>query len=104
MADIEVRRAGSTVAASPGDRIVIRLPENGGTGYQWSVRHLGGPVEMESTELVFPNDLRPGAAGERIVVLRATTAGMARVSLQHKREWEPEPSDRFDVTVTVTDQ
>jgi predicted secreted protein len=35
MADIEVREQGMRVIASPGDRIVIRIPENGTTGYQW---------------------------------------------------------------------
>ena len=99
MADIEVRQASSTVRASVGDRVVVRLPENGGTGYQWSVVEAGDPLQLESNELVLPAQLNPGAAGERVVAMRLLQPGHARLVLHLKRQWENEPVDRFDVEV-----
>lgn len=101
MADIEVRMDGATVDAKPGDRVVIRLPENGSTGYQWVLSEVDDGLEVESNDLSLPGTARPGAGGERVVVLQARKRGPARVSLQLKREWEPEPIERFTATVNV---
>ena len=102
MGDIEVRQAGSTVTARAGDRIIVRLPENGGTGYQWSVAEVGTPLHVESSELILPTNLKPGAAGERVVSVRLGQPGRARLVLHLKRQWESEPLDRFDVDVDGT--
>ncbi|HEY7431804.1 MAG TPA: protease inhibitor I42 family protein [Streptosporangiaceae bacterium] len=101
MADIEVRTSGATVSASESDRIVIRLPENPSTGYQWSVAELGGPLEIVSNEYVMAGQIVPGAAGERVVVVRPRAPGSARLRLQLKRSWERDSVDRFDVGVDV---
>jgi inhibitor of cysteine peptidase len=99
MADIEVREAGSTVKATAGDRVVVRLPENATTGYQWSVAELGDGLEVESSELVLPTDVKPGAAGERVVSVRLGQTGRTRLVLHLKRQWESEPLERFHVDV-----
>jgi predicted secreted protein len=103
MADIEVREQGTRVMASPGDRIVIRIPENASTGYQWEVEQVADPLELESSEMVPPPEpAGPGAGGERRVVLRARGAGQARVALRLERPWERQPTDRFEIDVTVS--
>jgi predicted secreted protein len=102
MADIEVREQGTRVTASPGDRIVIRLPENATTGYQWQVEHVDDPLELESSEMIPPTEAAPGAGGERRVVLRAGGSGQARVALKLERAWERQPTDRFEFDVTVS--
>jgi len=101
MADLEVTASGSTVTASPADRIVIRLAESATSGYQWSVAEAGEALEVESSELSLPGSAAPGAAAQRVIRLRPRGPGRARVRLHLKRAWEPEPADRFDLDVIV---
>lgn len=103
MTDIEVAASGAVVNATPGDRIVVRLPENASTGYQWSVAELGAAVEIESDELLLPGTQAPGAAGQRVLRLRPRGPGQTRVVLRLQRRWEPEPVDRFEFDVIVPD-
>jgi predicted secreted protein len=102
LADIEIREKGTRVTASPGDRIVIRLPENATTGYQWQVEQVADRLELESSEMIPPAEAAPGAGGERRVVLRARGAGQAQVALKLERPWEWQPTDRFEFDVTVS--
>lgn len=103
MTDILVSASGMKVSASPSDRIVVRLPENGSTGYQWVITEIGEPLEVESNEFARHGQFAPGAAGERVVILRLRGPGRARVSLQLKRSWEPEPIDLFEFEVDAPD-
>jgi predicted secreted protein len=101
MTDIEVQPTDRLVKAGPGDRIVVRLPETATTGYQWAVEEVEGPLEVELTELVPPNDARPGAGGERLIVLRGRGTGAARVIFAQRRPWESEPIERRELAVTI---
>jgi predicted secreted protein len=99
--DFEVRISGQTVAATRSDRVVIRLAENPTTEYRWTFVILEDPLRLDSVEYVPDDVARPGAGGERLITLRATAAGRARVSLALKRAWEPEPTTRFDCDVVI---
>lgn len=95
------------VELNVGDEVVIRLRENGTTGYVWSVRELGDGLALVSDEFVPPGPQRgAGAAGERLVRIRAVARrpapGSADVVLEHGRAWEPEPIERRRVRVVVT--
>ncbi len=103
MADIEVRASGETIRSSPRDRVVVRLPENGSTGYQWSITEITDPLEVESDELVLPSELVRGAAGQRVVTIRARGIGRGRVALKLQRRWESEPVEHFELEVDVAD-
>jgi predicted secreted protein len=50
---------------------------------------------VESSYVQLPPGARPGAAGERIVTLRAKSPGHATVVLQLQRPWETTSIDRF---------
>ena len=102
--DVEVREDAANVVVSPGDRVVIRVPENASTGYQWSVEELTAPRELESSELAATAEAAPGAAGERVVKLRATDQGEGQLVLVLSRAWERDTSSegRFSVNVSVT--
>jgi predicted secreted protein len=102
MVDIEASANGTTVHAAVGDRVIIRIRENATTGYQWAVREIGEPLELESNELVPPSEMRPGAAGERVVIVRPARSGRGRVALDLKRAWEPTATDHFEVEVDAT--
>ncbi len=101
MAEIVVAVDGSSVRASLGDRIVVRLPENASTGYQWTVSGLDASLAVESNRLELPDPLLPGAPSTRVVRLRPTAPGRAVISLQLKRRWEHEPVERFSAEVVV---
>ena len=104
MTDIEVRASGAKISASQSDRIVLRLPENASTGYQWSVTEIGELLETESDELVLPHRMVPGAGGQRVIIVRFHRPGRARLVLDLKRRWEREPIDHFEVEVHVSGQ
>ncbi len=102
MADIEVRTTGSRITVSAVDRIVVRLPENASTGYQWSIAQLGEPLEVMSNEFTLPGQIVPGAAGERVVIIQPRGPGHAQLRLELKRSWERNPIEQFEADVQVT--
>jgi inhibitor of cysteine peptidase len=101
--DVEVRENAASVVVSSGDRVVIRIPENASTGYQWSIEELTAPLKLESSDPVTSSEPAPGAAGERVLKLRASERGEGRVVLVLSRPWERDtpPEDRFHIAVTV---
>lgn len=102
MADHEIRDHASHIHVSLSERIVIRLPENATTGYQWSLGELPDLLKLESNDLRLPEGLASGTGGERVIVLRARDAGIARVALTLRRAWEAEPIQHFDVSLTIS--
>jgi predicted secreted protein len=100
MSEIEVTESGTVATVEPGDEVVLRLPENATTGYQWLVDSVAGPVDVVSSDLTPMSD-RPGAAGERVVRLRAAAPGNAAARLTLSRAWETEPVERFEVRLDV---
>jgi predicted secreted protein len=101
--DIEIRENGANVAVSQGDRVVIRIPENPTTGFRWAPGHIADSLELESNEFTPPEQLRPGAGGERVIALRATRPGTHQAEFLLARPWEDkEPAERWRVAVTVT--
>lgn len=100
MSEIEVTENGTVASVKPGDEIVLRLPENATTGYQWLVDSIAGPIDVVSS-LVSTTPGPPGAAGERVVRLRAAAPGAAAARLALSRAWETEPVERFEVRVDV---
>lgn len=91
----------SEVEADVGDSVVIALPENGTTGYQWSVEPASDALVVESNEYRSPDSGAPGAAGERVVELRATRPGTTVVELRLQRVWETAATERRELAVTV---
>lgn len=102
MAEFEVRRDGDVVAAAVGDLVVVRVPENGGTGYQWSVAEVGAPLRIDGQRWESAGSALPGAGGERVIELRAVAPGVADVRLGLRRVWEPDPVRSFSVRVEVS--
>ncbi len=100
MSEIEVTENGTVASVKPGDEVVLRLPENATTGYQWIVDSIAGPVDVVSSDLSSTSD-RPGAASERVVRLRAAGPGTAAARLALSRAWETEPVERFEVRLDV---
>jgi inhibitor of cysteine peptidase len=74
--------AGRTVSVTPGQHLVLRLPENPTTGYRWSVP-AGVSVVSDTYEA---GGTQAGAGGQRVLTLVAPQAAMqAELRLQRPR-------------------
>ena len=106
MAEIEVTQSGSTVQLSVGDEIVVRVPEIPTTGYAWTVSTVDPALRLVESTFVPPvgngTGPEPGAGGQRVIRLRAASAGEGGAELALKRPWEPTPTETFTVRATVT--
>jgi len=99
---IDEGSAGQRVQAQVDDQIDLVLPENPTTGFQWQLDQPGDVLAVESSEFEPPDEMRPGAGGQRHVVLRALRAGTATVRLRLQRAWESRPESTFEVDIRVT--
>ena len=91
---------------STGDKLIIKLPGNYTTGYQWAVingydddvikQEGKGEYQPEKTDLV-------GAGGIATFTFKAVGTGRTDINLEYKRPWEKNgdvPED-FEITVVV---
>lgn len=100
---------GSSFDVMEGDRVVVRLPSNPSTGYEWQVvstdRSFGYPAEV--TFRPSPLDVGEGGITEMVWATDGVLSlvGSHTVVLEYRRPWEgPEqyaPADVFTFTVVV---
>jgi inhibitor of cysteine peptidase len=86
------------------DVILVRLPENPTTGYQWAVAEINEEIlELEDSDFVLFADAGIGGGGERRLRFKAKSTGTSHVELKMKREWEADvpPIERYDFTIRV---
>ncbi|WP_406224106.1 protease inhibitor I42 family protein [Streptomyces canus] len=101
MAEVWVTPQNSEIHVSPGDEVVVRLPQNATTGYLWSVQRVDGIAEVIGNEYEVSGQPLPGAGGQQVVRIRAAAAGEGLVRLVLKRPWESAVQDRCDVRISV---
>lgn len=77
------------ITARVGETVTLVLPETPTTGYRW---RLTSQLEVVSDEF-HPSGTTPGAAGERVVVLRVGSAGRHEVLAELARPWESKVRD-----------
>ena len=103
------RDRGRSFPLRVGDEVLIRLPEIPSSGYAW--RPVGqrwstlGLVE-ERVEAVSEDELVLGGAVQRVMYLRAISAGQDQLAVELVRPWEDSAADRvtfqFDVAAAPT--
>jgi inhibitor of cysteine peptidase len=95
--------AGRTVTVAAGDRLVLELPENPGTGYTWQVEALPAGAAVREERYEQPSGAGIGGASQHVFVLDPGTGGPVR--LRHGRPWlgEEGVSDRYELTVLADD-
>jgi inhibitor of cysteine peptidase len=89
------------VEVSAGTAITVRLPENPGTGYRWTVETAAG-LEVAGDRFVEAG-AGIGSAGTRELRFRVARVGSFDIRMKYWREWEGERSvdRRFSVKVVV---
>lgn len=95
---------GQSVPIRMGDRVVVHLPENPTTGFQWSLDRTNHEVLQieDAADAVLP-DGTVGRGGQRTFVLQGKKSGVAESHFKLWREWEGDKSitKHFVVTVEV---
>jgi inhibitor of cysteine peptidase len=111
MATIEVTALddGNTIAASPGDEIVVALAENATTGYRWHLDRIDDVLRLVADgyrQTPETDDEEPvfGRGGVRELRFEVTGSDTATLSLKHWQEWEGDGSvtDRFTVVIDAS--
>jgi len=94
---------GGKVVAHVGDRLVVTIPENATTGYQWEVDVVEGGLRVETSTTVPAAEMRPGQSGSRRVVVQVVGPGDGALRLRLRRSWEPPERvvQRYGVSVEV---
>ncbi len=106
MADILIFQADRNQErqALPGQRVLIQLPENPTTGYQWSIEAFD-PQVLAATGADFTASSGGllGAGGQRTFVFTALAPGRTAVRLVYRRSWEPktQAGEAFEVRIQV---
>lgn len=84
--------AGRAITVTPGQHVVLRLPENPTTGYRWSI-----PMALEvAGDSYEPGGAATGAAGQRVLTLVAP-GQPAQVELRLQRPHGGEAAQTFTV-------
>ncbi len=91
---------GNAVLATVGQMLVIQLPSNPTTGYQWVLPWDLGPLVRWQTRC---RKATGGAGGTETFKFFAKDTGTVTLTLDYRRPWENDPPLRsFTVTVNIT--
>ena len=104
MADIFVGEGhnGGVISAKPGDIIVVQLPENPTTGFQWSVTEVNAALLVPQSDEFRSGGGGMGAGGVRVLRYLARGTGETSLALQLARPWEANaPRLRFSIRVVI---
>ena len=91
----------SIVVRAP-QEITIVLDEHPTTGYRWAIDAVEGTVTLVSSTFVPGPGTRPGAGGQRQIVVHAAGTGPGRLLVRCARAWEPETAEADRVTFAFT--
>ena len=88
----------------PETKIIIMLPENAATGYQWTPEILPEDIiVLEKKTFIEAAESGIGATGTIKFNFRTIDEGNGRISLKYWQEWEGEKSiaKRFEIHVNI---
>lgn len=98
--------AGKTVTLAAGDRLVVSLPANPGTGYSWEIQP--APDEtilklVDEPQFSAQDTNKVGAPGLLSFSFDALSPGETSLNLVYHRAWETgvPPLETYEVTVVI---
>ncbi len=96
---------GRDIDLNAGETLIVRLPSNPSTGYNWAVAGEPAPLKLQKNTFhkKASNAKAVGASGTSVFQLTATSAGIANLTLVYRRSWEynTPPMKTFSVRVNV---
>ena len=87
--------------------LVVTLPANPTTGYQWQVKAVDGGVLKQLGDVSYqPDSDRTGSGGMSTLIFLAASAGKTELSLIYVRSWEKDtpPAKTFTLKVEVKEK
>lgn len=88
-----------------GSQLVITLPGNPSTGYNWEVKTIDAAIvgQVGEPQFVSDNTELVGAGGQLSLTFEALKAGSTTIELVYHRAWETDvaPLQIFTIQVTV---
>ena len=109
MPDLTIINAdkGKTIKLKVGQRLLVRLPANPTTGYEWSAANLDEKILAPDGETEFdvPETEMAGAPTVQTLFFKAKSAGTIKLELQYIRPWEKDkaPVDIYKVNIVTAD-
>ncbi len=93
---------GTTVTVQKGDEIIIQLPENPTTGYQWEANPFDeSRVRLVRSVFAPAGHAAPGAGGIHTFTMIAQDTGIISIAFKNWRVWEGSGSIRSQFSVTI---
>jgi predicted secreted protein len=98
---------GSTIEITRAQKLEIRLPVQGGTGFSWDLTRAPSASIRLASSKILPGTAgaRPGGAQTQLLVFAPTAAGSDDIELGYRRPWEKAsaPARSFVLHVVVRD-
>jgi inhibitor of cysteine peptidase len=96
--------SGTSIEVAAGDKFEIALTANDTTGYTWNKNEVYDKayLELESTQYLTNEPVRPGSPGVQQYIFKALKAGSTTIKMTNKRSWESTSSDKtvtFNVNI-----
>ncbi len=95
------------VRLAPGDELVVQLPANETTGYEWTLAEMDEDVLQQIGEPGYVPDqpVAPGSGGTSVWEFQAADPGETALRLEYAASYEsdPEPAEVFKVAVIVSE-
>ena len=93
------------ITLDAGDQLIITLPGNPTTGYNWEVKSVDAAIlgVVGEPQFVSDNTNLVGAGGQLSLTFKALKAGSTTLELVYHRPWETDvaPLQTFTIQVTV---
>ena len=94
-----------TIEANTGDKIVITLPSNGTTGFQWALAGISDKtvvVQEGKSQYLTPKSTLVGAGGQEVWTFKALKTGTSTISLEYSQSWQGGTKGAWTFTANVT--
>lgn len=96
---------GRDIDLNAGETLIVRLPSNPSTGYNWAVAGEPAPLKLQKSTFHKKAGYAKavGDAGTSVFQLTASSSGIANLTLVYRRSWEynTPPLKTFSVRVNV---
>ncbi len=90
---------GRKILAGKGERIEVRLEENGTTGYRWEIKAMDDQRLKYVKEDYTLSGEAPGAGGMKSFYFEVVGEGVSTLTLSLVNTWEKDLADTFQLTI-----
>ena len=89
------------IKVSVGDIIIVELPENPTTGYQWESVNLNNEILEEKQSVYISSNAGIGAGGMKKIEFEVKSARQETIILQNIQKWSNDVFQNFTIRLSV---